>query len=91
MLEFVLSRDGFMDVFYEPLPTTAFAVFMGCRNHKARAVVALSVIDLSVLLLALIQERMHHASEVDVAVSSSDCEICARDLNAEPIPMQAGV
>ena len=53
-------------------------------------VLALSAIGLSILLFALIQERVCYASEGDVAVSSADCETCARDLSVEPIPMQAG-
>ena len=88
---FFVHQDFHLWMIFLVLPTTAFAVFMGCRNHKDRAVVALSAIGLSVLLFALIQERMHYASKGDIAVSSADCETCARDLTAEPMPMQAGV
>ena len=88
---FFVHQDFHLWMIFLVLPTTTFAVFMGCRNHKDRAVLALSAIGLSVLLFALVQEQMHYASEGDVAVSSADCETCARDLSAEPIPMQAGV
>ena len=88
---FFVHQDFHLWMIFLVLPTTIFAVFMGCRNHKDRVVLALSAIGLSVLLFALIQERVCYASEGDVAVSSAGCETCARDLSAEPIPMQAGV
>ena len=88
---FFVHQDFHLWMIFLVLPTTVFAVFMGCRSHKDRAVVVLSAIGLSVLLFALIQERVCYASEGDAAVSSADCEICARDIAAEPIPMQAGV
>ena len=88
---FFVHQDFHLWMIFLVLPTTIFAVFMGCRNHKDRVVLALSAIGLSVLLFALIQERVCYASEGDVAVSSVDCETCSRDLSAEPIPMQAGV
>ena len=88
---FFVHQDFHLWMIFLVLPTTVFAVFMGCRSHKDRAVLALSAIGLSVLLFALIQERVHYASEGDAAVSSVDCGTCTRDLSTEPIPMQAGV
>ncbi|MEC8219486.1 MAG: MerC domain-containing protein [Verrucomicrobiota bacterium] len=88
---FFVHQDFHLWMIFLVLPTTVFSVFMGCRNHKDRVVLALSAIGLSVLLLALIQERVCYASEGDIAASSADCETCARDLSAEPIPLQAGV
>ena len=88
---FFVHQDFHLWMIILVLPTTVFAVFMGCRSHKDRLVLALSAIGLSILLLALIQERACYASEGDVAVSSADCEICSRDIAAEPIPMHAGV
>ena len=88
---FFVHQDFHLWMIFLVLPTTVFAVFTGCRNHKDRVVLTLSAIGLSVLLFALIQERVHYASEGDAAVSSVDCEICSRDLSAEPIPMQASV
>ena len=88
---FFAHQDFHLWMIFLVLPTTVFAVFMGCRSHKDRLVLALSAIGLSILLLALIQERACYASEGDVAVSSADCEICSRDVAAESTPMQAGV
>ena len=88
---FFVHQDFHLWMIFLVLPTTVFAVFMGCRNHKDRVVLALSAIGLSVLLFALIQERVCYSSEEDFAVSSTDCETCARDISAEPIPMRAGV
>ena len=88
---FIVHQDFHLWMLFFVLPTTGVAIFMGCRNHKDRAVVALSAIGLSVLIFALINERMHYASEGDLAGVVSDCEICARDITAEPIPMHAGV
>ena len=88
---FFVHQDFHLCMIFLVLPTTTFAVFMGCRNHKDRAVLALSAIGLLVLLFALIQEQMHYAGEGNVATYSADCETCERDITAEPIPMQAGV
>ena len=88
---FFVHQDFHLWMIFLILPTTTFAVFMGCRNHKDRAVLALSAIGLSVLLFALVQEQMHYAGEGDEAAYSADCESCERDITAEPIPMQAGV
>ena len=85
---FFVHQDFHLWMIFFVLPTTVLAIFMGCRDHKDRAVLALSAIGLSVLLFALIQERMYYASEIG---TQADCEICARDLSTEPIPMQAGV
>ena len=87
---FFVHQDFHLWMIFLVLPTTTFAVFMGCRNHKDRAVLALSAIGLSVLLFALIQEQMHYAGEENVTAYSADCETCERDITAEPIPMQAG-
>ena len=88
---FLVHQDFHLWMIFLVLPTTVFAIFMGCRNHKDRAVAVLSAIGLSVLLFALIQERVYYASEGNAAFYSANCEICARDITAEPIPMQAGV
>lgn len=88
---FIVHQDFHLWMIFFVLPTTGLAIFMGCRNHKDRVVVALSAIGLSVLLFALINERMHYAGEGDAVGAASDCEICSRDITAEPIPMHAGV
>ena len=87
---FIVHQDFHLWMIFFVLPTTGLAIFMGCRNHKDRVVVALSAVGLSVLLFALINERMYYASKVDASVSPADCEICARDITAELIPMHAG-
>ena len=66
---FFVHQDFHLWMIFLVLPTTVFAIFMGCRNHKDRMVLALSAIGLSILLLALIQERVCYASEGDVAVT----------------------
>ncbi len=75
------------------LPTTSFAVFMGCRKHKDRWVAILSVLGLSVLIGALVQERIIHAAHVaggEAVVHAESCLTCARDVSEEPIPLHAG-
>ncbi|WP_269523969.1 MerC domain-containing protein [Coraliomargarita parva] len=42
------------------IPTTSFAVFMGCRKHKDKWVVTLSAFGLSLLVGALAFERLSH-------------------------------
>ena len=88
---FFVHQDFHLWMIFLVLPTTIYAVFMGCRNHKDRAVLALSAIGLSVLLFALVQERGGYSREEGFAVSSTDCETCARDISAELVPMRAGV
>ena len=88
---FIVHQDFHLWMIFLVLPTTSFAIFMGCRNHKDRAVVALSAIGLSVLIFALINERMHHASMTGSSHSSEVCEVCAPNINGESIPMRAGV
>ena len=87
---FLVHQDFHLWMIFLVLPTTTFAVFMGCRDHKDRAVLALSAIGLLVLLFALIQEQMHYSGEGNVVAYSTDCETCERDITAELIPMQAG-
>ena len=88
---FLVHQDFHLWIIFLVLPTTTFAVFMGCRNHKDRAVLALSAIGLSVLLFALIHEQMYYSGEEDLVAYSTNCETCERDTTAELIPMQAGV
>lgn len=72
------------------LPTTSFAIFMGCRKHKDIWVAAFSAIGLSILVFALVQERIHSANHADATTHAAHCESCSRDLSKEPIPMHAG-
>jgi hypothetical protein len=73
---FFVHEDFHLWMILFVLPTTGFAVFMGCRKHKDKWVGALSVLGLSILIFALVQERMHHAAHAD--------------LSKEAIPMHAG-
>jgi len=88
---FIVHQDFHLWMIFLVLPTTAFAIFMGCRNHKDRLVVALSSIGLSVLLFALINERMHYASVKANSDPSEVCEVCAPDINGDSSPMRASV
>ena len=72
------------------LPTTGFAIFMGCRKHKDRWVALLSAIGLSILVFALVQERIHATVHADATNHVAHCESCSRDLSKEPLPMHAG-
>ncbi|MEO0510016.1 MAG: MerC domain-containing protein [Verrucomicrobiota bacterium] len=75
------------------LPTTGFAILMGCRKHKDKWVAALSAVGLSVLIIALVQERMlaaAHDINEPVMTHCETCASCSRDLSEEPIPMHAG-
>ena len=88
---FIVHEDFHLWMIFLVLPTTALAIFMGCRNHKDRLVVALSSIGLSVLLFALINERMHYASMKGISDSSEVCEVCAPGINGDSMPMRASV
>ncbi|PXA05605.1 hypothetical protein DDZ13_01655 [Coraliomargarita sinensis] len=87
---FFVHEDFHLWMILLVLPTTAFAVFMGCRKHKDRWVAALSAVGLSILVFALIQERMHYAAHAEVTTHAEVCQSCSRDLSEEPIPMHAG-
>ena len=88
---FIVHQDFHLWMIFLVLPTTGFAIFMGCRNHKDRVVVALSSIGLSVLLFALINERMHYANMIGKSDSSEVCEVCAPDTDGYSMPVRAGV
>ncbi|MEC7609725.1 MAG: MerC domain-containing protein [Verrucomicrobiota bacterium] len=88
---FIVHQDFHRWMIFLVLPTTAVAIFMGCRNHKDSLVVALSSIGLSVLLFALINERIHYASMKGNSDSSEVCEVCAPDINGDSMPMRASV
>jgi hypothetical protein len=87
---FFVHEDFHLWMILLVLPTTSFAVFMGCRKHKDRWVAAMSALGLAILLSALVHERIHNASHTEAQVHAVHCESCARDLSKEPIPMHAG-
>lgn len=73
------------------LPTTSFAIFMGCRRHKDKWVATLSILGICVLLGALVHERLHTASHSTATASTThQCEACDRNLSEEPVPVHAG-
>jgi hypothetical protein len=88
---FFVHEDFHLWMMVLVLPTTCFAIFMGCRKHKDRYVAALSAIGLSILLLTLIHERSTSSAHTEAASCLTDCKSCARDIWVEPIPMQASV
>ncbi|MGB1128354.1 MAG: MerC domain-containing protein [Opitutales bacterium] len=87
---FFVHEDFHLWMLLLVLPTTGFAIFMGCRQHKDKWVASMSAIGLSILIAALVHERMHHAVHAEAAAHAAHCESCARDLSEEPIPMHAG-
>ena len=87
---FFVHEDFHLWMILFVLPTTSFAIFMGCRRHKDRLVAVLSAIGLSILIFALVQERVHASAHAEAADHLAHCESCARDISEEPIPMHAG-
>jgi hypothetical protein len=87
---FFVHEDFHLWMILFVLPTTSFAIFMGCRRHKDRLVAVLSALGLSILIFALVQERIHSSAHADAVNHIAHCESCARDLSKEPIPMHAG-
>ena len=87
---FFVHQDFHLWMILLVLPTTSFAIFMGCRKHKDKWVAVLSAVGLSILIFALVQERMHHAVHAEAVSHAASCESCSRNLADEPIPMHAG-
>ncbi|NQY32090.1 MAG: MerC domain-containing protein [Coraliomargarita sp.] len=71
------------------VPTTGFAVFMGCRKHKDKWVGTLSALGLSILIVALVCERQNKAAYVVSAENAAHCEHCVRDATESPLPTHA--
>jgi hypothetical protein len=86
---FFVHEDFHLWMILFVLPTTGLAVFMGCRGHKDKWVAALSALGISILIFALIYERMHHVADAEAPPQVAHCDSCARDLSEEPIPMHA--
>lgn len=87
---FFVHQDFHLWMILLVLPTTSFAVFMGCRKHKDKLVAVLSAVGLSILVFALVQERLHYVAHAEATSHAVSCESCSRDLREEPIPMHAG-
>jgi hypothetical protein len=87
---FFVHKDFHLWMILLVLPTTTFAVFMGCRKHKDRWVAVMSAVGLSILIFALVEERMQHSMYGAEAIHADSCEFCSRGLAEEGIPMHAG-
>ena len=57
------------------VPTTSAAVFMGCRKHKDKAVLVLSLLGLSVLIGVTIYETVFHSGQA--LNHEAHCSVCA--------------
>ena len=84
---FFVHEDFHLWMILFVLPTTCVAVFMGCRGHKDKWVVVLSALGISILIFALVYERVHYFADDEVSSHAAHCDSCARDLSEEPIPM----
>jgi hypothetical protein len=82
---FFVHQDFHLWMLYLVIPTTSFAIFMGCRKHKDKWVAALSAIGLSVLIFALVYERQQR-SNADL-LAEAHCEHCVRDVSETVLPM----
>jgi hypothetical protein len=93
---FFVHKDFHLWMILLVLPTTGFAIFMGCRKHKDKWVATLSAIGVSILIAALVNERMQASAQSGehAAVEAHHCEHCATAAEAaaagEPIPMHSG-
>ena len=86
---FFVHEDFHLWMILLVLPTTGFAVFMGCRQHKDRWVAVFSAIGLSILVFSLVQKRLHSAGQMEAANEAAHCSACAGDVLAEPAPLHS--
>lgn len=85
---FFVHKDFHLWMLFGVLPTTTFAVFMGCRKHKDRWVLLLSAVGLCLLVSVVVSERMHNASHGAAAGGEPHCEDCVRDFSESPLPQE---
>ncbi|MGB0343991.1 MAG: MerC domain-containing protein [Coraliomargarita sp.] len=85
---FFVHKDFHLWMLFGVLPTTTFAVFMGCRKHKDRWVVLCSLVGLSLLVSVVVSERIRNASHGAGVNGEPHCEDCARDLSESPLPLK---
>lgn len=62
------------------LPTTSLAVFLGCRKHRDRFVLGLSLAGLSCLFLVSVYESFFHVNQL--LHHGSDCARCSGKVSA---------
>lgn len=87
---FFVHQDFHLWMLFLVIPTTSFAIFMGCRKHKDRWVASFSAIGLCILISALVYERQQFAAnEAAEATSCATCQGCARDFSEQPLPTNA--
>lgn len=86
---FFVHEDFHLWMILLVLPTTGFAIFMGCRRHKDRWVAALSAVGISILVFALVHERVQHTANAEASVAAAHCPSCARDVAEDPVPLHA--
>ncbi|MGB0413695.1 MAG: MerC domain-containing protein [Coraliomargarita sp.] len=84
---FFVHQDFHLWMLYLVIPTTSFAIYMGCRKHKDKWVATMSALGLSVLICALVIERQGAAAHS--AEEGAACPHCVRDVSDEPVPMHA--
>ena len=87
---FFVHKDFHLWMILLVLPTTTFAIFMGCRKHKDKIVAGLSAIGLSILIIALIHERVQMAGHVEDPQLGHVCEHCVGPASDDAAPIHAG-
>jgi len=86
---FFVHEDFHLWMLLVVIPTTGFAIFMGCRRHKDRLVLACGAVGLSLLILALAQERTAHVAALEGG--RSDAPVCAHCAADAPLGAWAWV
>jgi len=78
---FWTSEDFHLWMLALVIPTTALAVFSGCRRHKDRIVVTCAVLGLSILVYATALEASERAplDASEAAAASGCCSACSQD------------
>lgn len=84
---FFVHQDFHLWMLYLVIPTTSFAIYMGCRKHKDKWVATLSALGLSVLICALVFERQQAAAHS--AEEGAHCPHCVRDVSEQTLPTHA--
>lgn len=86
---FFVHQDFHLWMLFLVIPTTSFAVFMGCRKHKDRWVATLSAIGISILVCALVYERQQNAAQTAAHAHADACPHCVRSLDEGSAPLHA--
>jgi hypothetical protein len=70
---FWVHQDFHMWMILFVVPTTSVAIFMGCRRHKDKAVLLLSLIGLSLLVCVAAYETMFHSAGAQLHTHCRNC------------------